>query len=190
MMKIMFTGLLAFVASSCAFIAQEVKLAPTVSIASSNVGRGTSVGVRVVDERPKKALGHRGAAYGAAAEITTKDDLAEVVRVEIEKGLKGKSFGLAQFSQDYPVRLSVEVRLLEYATSTGFWSGGIHTRGALKAIATKNGRGYEKLYRVEDEDRVIVVPTADRNEHLINEALSKLIGELFNDQELFTFLTK
>ena len=176
--------------SGCAFISQEVKFAPNVSVPSSDAGRGVSVAVRVVDERPKKALGHRGTAYGAAAEITTKDDLAEVVRTEIEKGLKAKGFGLAQFSQDYPVRLAIEVRLLEYTTSTGFWTGGIHTRGALKAVAAKNGKGYEKLYRIDDEERVIIVPTSDHNEQRINDALGKLIGELFMDLELFAFLAK
>ena len=71
----------AFVLSGCAYAKQQANLAPTVSVIESTQGQGMTVAVRVVDERPSKSLGNRGTAYGAAAEITSVQEVA-VVRSE------------------------------------------------------------------------------------------------------------
>ncbi|MDB5770600.1 MAG: hypothetical protein JWM42_974 [Burkholderia sp.] len=172
----------------CAFNPQQANLTPTITVASSNEGKNVAVGVRVVDERPSKSLGRRGTAYGAAAEITANQDLADVVEKQVVEGLRRKGFKPVAFSATNEPRLSVEVRLLEYSTSQGFWTGGVHVKGALKAAATRSTGNYERLYRSEKEERIMVVPTAESNEKLINTALSELLNQVLEDANLFKFL--
>lgn len=174
----------------CAFTPQQANLAPIVSIASSNEGNNVTVAVRVLDERLSKTLGRRGTAYGAAAEITAAQDVAVVVQKHILAGLREKGFNPVDYAEAKDPSLTVEVRLLEYSTSTGFWTGGVHIKGAVKAIAVRGGANYERMYRTEKEERVVVVPTAEMNEQWLNTALSNVLHEMFEDVGLFRFLAK
>ncbi len=173
----------------CAFAPQKATLAPVVDVASSSEGEGITVAVRVVDERPSKSLGRRGTAYGAAAEITTDQDLAVIVQQQLTDGLKKKGFEVMDYSDNKDPRLSIEIRLLEYTTSQGFWTGGVQIQGAIKAVAAHNGDSFERLYRSEKNERIVIVPTAATNESWINTALSDLMNQLFEDVDLFRFLS-
>lgn len=188
-MKII-TALLACLAlAGCAFNAQTVKLDPQVSVAPSSVGKGKTVGLRVVDERPTQSLGRRGtAAVARAAEITSDRDVAAVVHQKVTEGLRAKGFQVVD-SANEETRLTLEIRQLEYATSTGFWTGGIHVNGALKAVAVRPGDSFEQMYRTERERRAVIVPTAGKNEDDINIGLADLLRKLLDDVGLTRFLS-
>ena len=170
--------------SACAFNAQTINLSPMMSLSSSDLGKGKEVLVSVVDERPKQIIGHRGTAYGAAAEITSNQDVPGVIREKVSAGLSSKGFRVVSGAGQAPTSMKVEIRLIEYTTSTGFWTGGIHTRAAFKGIC-KNGRQeYENIYRQENEERVVVVPTAETNEEWINRAVGQALEKIFRDDQL------
>ena len=176
--------------SGCAYIPQEATLVPSVSVIPSNIGNDLEVSIKVVDERPTESLGNRGSAVVKGAEITTTQDLAAIIKDEIFKGLKNMGFNPLDYKEEFPRRIVIELRLLEYSTSTGFWTGGVHLKGALKAMASNQDENYENFYRIEKEKRVVFVPGAKANEKIINEGLTELLQELFNDNNLFQFLAK
>lgn len=176
------------VLSGCAFNPQQASLNPTLNISESQVGSNTKVAVKVIDERADKSLGRRGTAYGDAAEITAKQDLTTVVKEEIEKGLAKQGFIIGE-TEGADSLLTVEIRALEYSTSQGFWTGGVHIKGAFKGRAKNADSDMEKMYRYEKEERVVVVPTAETNEKWINEALTETLSKLITDGELLSFLS-
>jgi uncharacterized lipoprotein YajG len=184
-------SLLVFVllAAGCAFNPQTANLQPNVSVESSDIGANSTVFVNVLDERGSKSLGRRGTAYGAAAEITSAEELSVVVSREIKKGLEQKGFTVVD-RESAQSTLTVEIRTLEYSTSQGFWTGGVHISGAFKGRAKNMSSEMEKMYRYSKEERVVVVPTAQTNEKWINQALSETLKELINDHELLHFLSK
>jgi uncharacterized lipoprotein YajG len=175
--------------AGCAYSPQQIKLAPAALIAPSDRGQGIVVAVEVTDERPSKKIGQRSDAYGMGAEITSHDDIAAVVAAEIKRGLIAKGYRVAKPGDKGAASLQVEIRLLEYGTSTGFFTGGIHLRSALKAEANHGGHVYEKLYRSEREERVAIVPTAETNAQWINRSLAEAIQQLFADAALLDFLS-
>ena len=187
--RLLLISLSILIASGCAFNPQKANLTPNVNVTNSSIGNNTSVFVNVLDERVDRSLGRRGTAYGAAAEITAEQDLAEVVKSEITRGLSHQGFIIADRASAQ-VTLTIEVRALDYSTSQGFWTGGVHIKGALKGRAEKESNQYEKMYRYEKEERVVVVPTAKTNERWINEALSETLSQLLEDTELLFFLAK
>jgi uncharacterized lipoprotein len=182
--------LIAILITSCAFIPQKVTLAPELDIAGSSIGRGKNVALKVVDERADTCLGRRASGYGPAAEIATDQDVCACVNEQIVEGLRRNEFNPVLYTKDAPRSLIVEIRLIEYTSSAGFATAGIHAKAALKAICRNNELTYEKMYRTESEQRKVFVPTAEENERLINEALSQVINKLFQDQELTSFLAK
>lgn len=174
--------------NACAYTPQKALITPNLQIAETNIGSSKEVGLSVVDERDDKVIGHRGSVYGKAAQITTEQDVPDIFDEKIKEGLIKLGFSPISYSEDFPRSLKVEIRLLEYSTSLGFWTGGIHMKSTLKALATNNGEKYEHIYRVNNEKRVLVVPTASKNEQIINQTASDVLLELFQDQELFQFL--
>ena len=63
-------------------------------------------------------------------------------------------------------------------------------RSALKAIGSGNGKSYEHLYRTDREERIQIAPTAETNEKWINDALSKTIQEMLDDNALLGVLSQ
>ncbi len=188
--KIITFMLICFGLSACAFTPQTAVIKPEVNFTETDEGHGATVVVKVVDERSSKALGHRGSATYKGAKITTTQDIEGLIREEIMQGLAKKGFKPIDCTSECTPNLKVEIRLLEYSTSTGFFTGGIHTKAALKAIANANGKIYEKIYRVDNEKRVVVVPTASANEKYLNQLVSEILNKLFQDQELIATLAK
>lgn len=174
---------------ACILAQQQVALAPVVNVAPSDQGGHVTVAVRVVDDRTTLSLGRRGNDDLEGAEITSDQDVALVVQRHVLDGLRRKAFQPVAYSEAADPRLTVEVRLLQYSTSKGLWTGGIHIRSALKVIAHRAGASYERMYRKDREERVVIVPTADTNERWINEVLGDNLKDLFLDDELFKFLS-
>ncbi|MHB1944300.1 YajG family lipoprotein [Metallibacterium sp.] len=188
MKQVLLVALAVALLSGCAFNAQTVNLRPTVPNVHSTIGQGVSVAVRVFDERASKSLGHRGGAEGAAAEITTNSNVAALVAEQVTRALQDKGFTVLGPNANGNAKLTVDIRLLQYSTSVGFWTGGIEIQATLEAKAEKAGKKYEKMYRVKNEQRAIIVPTADKNAEWINQALGDVITKLVSDQKLLTFL--
>ncbi|HET6912962.1 MAG TPA: YajG family lipoprotein [Rhodanobacteraceae bacterium] len=188
MKKMWFVFAAATLLSGCAFNAENVNLHPTISSPHTSEGQGVSVAVHVVDDRASKSLGHRGTAYGAAAEITTNADVAAIVSDKVAQALAARGFTVNGPDRENSAKLTVEVRLLDYSTSTGFWTGGVQVQAALKAVASKSGKNFEQMYRSNNEHRVVVVPPADTNEEWINETLGDVITKLVSDDKLIEFL--
>ena len=185
--------LLAVVAASgCAYTSQTVVIEPKVEVAESNIGEGHPVAVHVVDERTSTEIGRRGSGMVRGAAITSEQDMADVFANEIVKGLETMNFDavLAPSAGAGGALLRVDIRSIEHETSTGFWTGGVHVRGAIKATATRGANTYDQMYRVDDEKRVMVVPGADSNAEQINTTVSAVLQEMFNDAELFRFLAE
>lgn len=180
--------------TGCAFSAQTVVIEPTVEVTPSNMGEGHNVGVYVVDERTSTEIGRRGTGAMRGAAITTEQDIATVFSDAIVENLAAMGFeATAVMSPEASVSgtlLRVDIRSIEYETSMGFWTGGVHSRGAMKGTATREARSYDQLYRVDDEKRVMVVPGASKNSQLINTTVSALLQEMFNDVALFQFLAE
>lgn len=179
-------------ATGCAFTPQTVVIEPEVVVAESDAGAGKTVYVYVVDERTNTELGRRGTGAMSGAAITTEQDVAEVFATAIVDGLAKRGFDASAVtsptSEDGTALLRIDIRTIEYETTMGFWTGGVHVRGAMKGTASRDNESYDKLYRVDEEKRVMVVPGADANAQQINATVSAVIQELFNDTELFNFL--
>ena len=175
--------------SACSVTEQKALLNPDLLVIENNIGNGKEIGVEVVDERPEDTLGYRGTGNLRGAAITTDQDVKDVFDRKIREGLKRKGFNPTLRTEEALRSLRVEIRSLEYYTTSGFWSGLVHTKTALKAIAKNAGKKYEQFYRGGNEERVHIIPFAEENEKLINTAISEVLLSLFSDKKLFQFLS-
>jgi uncharacterized lipoprotein YajG len=174
---------------------QDVEFQPQLSATASNAGAGRVVSLNVVDERPDITIGYRqGSLARTAGVIRTEQDLPEVVRAAVAEGLTRMQFQVVPVGQRADASLKVELRQLEYQSSSAMLTEGALGRSALKASAVRRPAGagsaylYERLYRAENEIQSLLPPTADDNRQLLNAILSTTINQLLGDQELINFL--
>lgn len=177
---------------ACALTPQKVDLHPTVQAYSGGPvsGGDRRVIITVVDERPSTKVGTRTLS-GMGAEITTAQDVPSIVQNAVREGLQRQGFSLTTDKTPDGRELHIELRALEYAVTPGIVMATLRTGAAMKGICiVGNARPYEKLYRGEHEESVLVVQFASANEQYINDALSQAIQSLVQDQELIRCLAQ
>ena len=176
-----------FLISGCVYIDQNLRLTPDADITKENVGHDKKVALRVVDDRDEQLIGNRGY-YGFGAKITTEQDLEEILYDIIYKGLTQKGFIPVKIDES-DTALKVELRVLEYKTAMGLWTGGNIGTAAVKAIVTlPSGKTYEKSYRGQKDVRTLWAATQETNARVVNGALTQVINSMFQDKELLKFL--
>ena len=177
--------------AGCAYIDQNLRVSPQLTVLEANIGQDKKVALRVVDDRSEQLIGRRAGGYGyGMAKITTDQDLAEILRNAFIKGLRKKGFEPVEMN-DPGVSLRVELRSLAYDTSMGFWTGGNIGNAAIKIIASQpSGKTYEKTYRGQREVQTVFIGSQETNTDVVNGALSDVLGNVFSDRELLDFLTQ
>jgi uncharacterized lipoprotein YajG len=180
---------LAMFGMGCAFTSQHISLAPQIDKVGSDVGKGLEVGVKVVDERTDRILGHRSVG-AVGAEMTIDDQPEIVIKKTIFESLKNNGFTPVEYDPNLKRNLKVEIREIKFYISMGFWTGGVHTNAAIKADAINNGKTHEEFYREQAERRVMFVPGAKDNERDVNNILSKTLLKLHHDPALMNFLAQ
>ena len=183
--------LILIVTSGCAYTPMTVNLTPDTMVTTSDIGNGKTVYLTVADERESDTVGNRGAAMMKGAKITLEQDLSAVVQSALIEMLQKKGFDV-RHDGTYGMHpsLKVDIRGLEYSTSTGFWTGGVQVTAALKATVEAETERYENFYRFDNEDRVVVVPGADSNNERINAALNDVLHQLIRDRKLLEMLAQ
>ncbi len=190
------SGLLMLSMTGCAFIDQQLRVEPHLTVVPSNIGEGKQVALRVIDDRQEQLIGKRGyhsGTYGGVyggltggAKISTDQDLAEVIRAVVRDGLRQKGFEPVDDNRA-DRSLKVELRALAYDTSVGLMTGGNLGKASVKVLASRSGATYEKTYHSQQEIRTFFVASQETNAHVINAALSEALDKLFADADLWNF---
>jgi uncharacterized lipoprotein YajG len=182
-------GIVALMSFGCAFNPRQVKFSQGLAVPVAEIGKGTEVGLVVKDERPDLGLGRRGTGVAQAAKISTADSMDQVVAEKFTVGLQNLGFKVTKDAATSR-KITVELRFLEHSTSQGFWTGGVHSKGAVKVIAKFGATDFEKNFRGEEEERVMVVPTAEKNAELLNKILDQTLIKVFADEEFRALLRR
>ena len=190
MIRYLFLAVSTVFTTGCAFTPQAIKIAPAVSVTSSQIGGGRDMALNVVDERPKKTLGTVGA-RGVGADISLESDLVASVQRALSDGLSKLNFKPSINRGAGRPELRVEIRNLDYTVIMGFWAGTLRVDAGLKAICLKGvTRPYEKLHSGTFVESVQIVQSKEANERYINTAVSAAVNSLLADSDLITCLAQ
>lgn len=188
--KILTISITCTLLAACAFVPEQVQLNPNIHYAKTNIGHGNPVAVRVVDARTSTTVGGRASEYGPAGKITIKNNINNVVRKAVYKGLRSNGFKPVDSSNDTARSLTVRISGLQYNQRTGFWVGHIDISAALGVSARNHQKTFEQVYRNSSTQGVMFTPTSDSDHDNINQALSIVLNKLVNDVTLMHFLAK
>src|SRR5437870_12792502 len=105
----------AAILAGCAWVPQKVEIKPEVRVASSDLGRGSTVVVKVQDTRRTQRIGYRGLDSNLA-QIRADQDLGPIFQQKIIEGLTRQGFNALPFSEQPARVLKVEIRAIQYST--------------------------------------------------------------------------
>jgi uncharacterized lipoprotein len=183
-------AVLVLLTSGCAWTPQSAVLKPQLQSPLTSTGQGRPVLLTVVDERPRTTLGTR-AITGVGAEISVQGDLTQIVKAAVTEGLQRQGFVVTPDKPADARELRVEIRNLDYGVTAGIAYGTLRTECGLKGICIIGStRPYERLYRGEHRETVLLVQTAEANEKYLNTALSEAINALLRDSQVTQTLTQ
>jgi len=180
--------LVIFIVSGCAFTQHNVNVAikqPQATTSTST--QGTTIRLRVVDERDEVDLGRRGA--GIAVAKVTSDGLMPKFTRAVEDGFRAKGFDLTTDPATADADIVVALRTLKFEESAGFFTVGAEVDAAILAEAERGSENYRNQYRSSDEDRQFAISFGGGIDEQINLVLNEVLAQLLNDYRLDAFLT-
>ena len=186
--------LASFLGTSCALTPLSVTLRPKVEVAATSLGQGRTVGVTVLDERPRSIVGYRGLAQGGGpfgATITTAGDPSSTVRAALADGLKRHGFNAVMGQIPEGRELRAEIRGLDYTISQAIFASTLRAEFTLKGICVIGStRPYEGTYRGEHQESLHIAQTDSAIEEDLNRVLSQAIQRLLQDAQLIQCLAR
>ncbi|MCP4256021.1 MAG: tetratricopeptide repeat protein [Planctomycetes bacterium] len=174
--------------NGCAYMSHSVTLDPQLDVAQSDIGKGKAIFLDVIDDRGDEALGQRVGGLGVGEEITIDADFTNTIYGKVADGLRTYNFILVSNKKDAPISLTIEIRDIEYRGTAGLFTFGANVRTKLKVICENESTLYEKDYDARNKIRSIIVPSAEKNNALVNGVVSEALWQVIHDQELLDFL--
>jgi uncharacterized lipoprotein len=172
--------------SGCAFTPHDVNLQPAVTASTSDVGQGTHLYFRFIDDRDDTIVGHRSVATVGAKISAT--DLPNVFEKRLRAELAAKQFQLIDSETSADASITYRLRSFKFEIEQGFFTGGRNAAAALAVDASRKGQTYANVYRYNSEVRIVAVPGGDEIDDQMNAALNQLLQQADTDSKLNQFL--
>lgn len=174
--------------SGCALEPQQVTVTPAFYVAGDPIGQQEPVFLRVIDARPNAIVGSRG--YNPAkSAISVSNDFTSHIQVHAEKALKQLGFVVTEH-RSAPLQLTVSVKKLDYRVASAAVIFDVYLNAEVAVTVADNGRFFRAAYRTNANNKFAAAPSAEKNEQLINQVLTRALSNAFNDEALRQFLAK
>ena len=178
----LFVTLWMFVISSCAFKSQTANIMPRLQSDSEKIGRGIPVKLFVIDERGDKYVGRR--AY-KGSDIDLSQDIDKTLFDAFNQALKIRDFHVNDASH---TNLVVSVEKLKYKERTALFGPKVTISFFLEVACNGNVSEYQTKIQLEHSKQFGVIPTAKKNEEMLNEILGEGVEKTFQNVEMVSCL--
>ena len=159
---------------------------PTSSTVSSDIGHGTTVSFKFIDERDDVTVGHRGVAT-VGAKISA-EDLPRMFENNLRQDLTGQQFNLVPEGQHADAEVIFRLRSFKFDIESGFFTGGRNASAALAVDARRGDKTFNNVYRYNNEQRILFVPGESEINQQMNAALNEILAKAYDDAGLTRFL--
>jgi len=180
---------LIMLAGGCALSPQSINIDPAIDTSGlSTMADGPALALAVDDNRGGDVLGTRGGVYAGTAEIRTTGDIRAPVRRELAAALETMGYRVVESGNSADADLRVIIDEVNYQAIGDSVVKAVEIAVVLRVAATVDNREYTGRYRGRRTTDVLTPPNTEKNETMINEALSHVLERVLTDSELHTFL--
>jgi len=178
---------LAATLGGCALSPQTVAIKPLIDARSYPIGRGRSLALEVVDQRPVAHFGTRGGLYDTAF-ISPRTEVAPVIRQALAERLGADGFKVTLDQASAPLAIRVEIQRIDYIASGDPMKKEVRVEAAIRAVTRNGGRTLTSQYRASKTHQVLTPPDEVENEAIINEVVAEALRRLLQDGALLDLL--
>jgi uncharacterized lipoprotein YajG len=172
--------------NGCAFTPHQLQLAPKINVAESEVGQGTKINFRFLDERDDTTIGHRSVAT-VGAKISA-EQLPGFVEQQLRDGLAKKHYQFVDTESAANASVVYRLRALKFEIESGFFTGGRNASAALAVDVRRGQQSYTTVYRYNSEERILFLPGGDEIDNQMNEALGQILNKALADAAFDQFI--
>jgi uncharacterized lipoprotein YajG len=186
--KITLLFAIAILVSACAYTPHDVQIDAQAPIINSTAGEGTKLGLRIFDDRPSTTVGQRGA-MNMGADITA-NQLMDRFEDQVNESYEAQGFEIVEYNDpSADARLEASMRNFDFFIESGFWTGANNVDIVIKADAENGRKTYAETYRFQSEERMLVVPDAEKISASLNAGLTDVLTKMTTDSQLKEVLT-
>lgn len=171
-----------FIVAACSTTSQDARLAIYPSVTESSIGNGIALSVTVDDARSTGVIG----TYGEGSQITTSQDLAEIIGLALVDALTKQGFNVSAADADEAINILVSLEELTYSRDGNAVSTDVETASRVKVDASD--KGFIRTYSNAEQRTIPFSANEDTNNSQLSSTLGSIIEKIVNDQELIAAL--
>lgn len=173
------------VLAGCALSPQQVELHPTLQTDQAGVlGRNQALRVTGNDQRESPVIGSRGGLYDNTSLIRATNDVAGNLAALVRNHLQSRGFNTLNASSGAP-ELAINLVALSYTPAEGYVINRVVVAASIQAVLTGPASdSFSRTYTSSVTFEQPISPTAERNQAMLDEVLSRCVAQLAKDSLL------
>ena len=174
----------------CTLKPQYLHLDPAIEMTGGPVTSDTLIGLSVTDGRTTKKLGEVGDPNKEMLDVTLNEDFTGLVAERITVALEQRGFSVVPESGAMTRSLNVRVDSLLLNSVKRPLDFETELKAEVSAEARNSNEKYDRAYYVSTY-KITAGPPYERHSNvLVNDAVSKALTDMLNDDKLFEMLAR
>jgi len=173
----------------CSSLPQRLTIQPSIqTVAGDSIADHQEISLRVIDLRPENPLGYLEDGHGNRQPFLSTQELDMVIDKAVAAGLRKKGFIPLSGVHENNISLTVEIQQFNHRVSPGIVKVPVQTKISLRTTAVNSGRKLTSYYSIDKQAVLALRPGIQKNQRLVNGALTAVLKQIFQDQKLFNIL--
>ena len=183
-------ALLALLMQGCTLKTQYLHLDPAIDEAVQPITSDTLIGLEVFDARSLKKLGEVGDPNKGMVDVVLDEDFTALVRDRMEEMLESRGFDVVRGSGAMTRSITVAINGLELNSVKRPFDFETELNAEVFASAANGDATYDRTYYVRTRKLTAGPPYERHSNELVNDAVSKALSDLVNDDSLMEMLVR
>jgi uncharacterized lipoprotein len=183
-----FSFLLSLLIAGCAHSPQQLSLQPEIGLVGERYGQGQLINVSARDDRADKLLGNLGGAYPNSSVISLSGEVESVLARAAQAHLAAQGFNV-HGGQEGAASLVVVLEQLQYMLPKQVLGKTVSLQAVMSIEAAFQNDSYQGRYKTKSEQLMVLTPSQQKNQQLVNAVISETLERAFADPKLQAFLS-
>ena len=174
----------------CTLKPQYLHLDPTIDVTGAAVTSDTLIGLSVRDARPTKKLGEVGDPNKEMMDVTLNEDFTALLSARMTEALEKRGFSVVPESGAMTRSLAVQINNLVLNSVKRPLDFETELKAEVSAEAHNSNEKYDRAYYVSTYKITAGPPFEKHSNLMVNDAVSKALTDMLNDDRLFEMLAR
>ena len=174
----------------CSLKPQYLRIDPEVKVKEAQVGNGTTIGLRISDDRSEKKLGEVGDPDRKMVDVSVEEDPSAAIYQRVRQALTKMGFSVEPYSNSMNRTLDIKIRKLELQSVKKPLTFDTELRAEVAAHAVNSNEYYDRQFNVRTRKDGAAPPFEKDSTLLVNTAVSQALEDLLADEELLSLLAR